>query len=212
VRVSSVHERFDTLPAMAAALLREHEEPLYLAGCSMGGMLALEVLAQTPQRVAAVALLGTTARADTPEMLKLRSDAIALYEQGRADEVILANVPFALHESRQRDARLVEQYLAMTRRAGAAQLIAQNRAVMARRDYRSLLPSIACPLLVACGDSDRLTPPECAREIAAAAPQARLVELPRCGHLLTWERPDEVNAALLQWLAAPPSPAAAPRR
>jgi pimeloyl-ACP methyl ester carboxylesterase len=210
VEVVDVHTRFSTLPEMAAALLREHPGPLWLAGSSMGGMLALEVCAQAPGRVHAIALLGTTARADTPEMVKLRTEAIGLFEQGRADEVILANVAYALHESRHHDDALIHDYLAMTRRAGAAQLIAQNRAVIARRDYRSLLPSIACPVLVACGDSDLLTPPALSREIAAAVPRAHLALLPRCGHLLTWERPAEVNELLLGWLegrltAAPPA-------
>jgi pimeloyl-ACP methyl ester carboxylesterase len=207
VRVSDVHTRFGSLPGMAAALLRENPGPLWLAGSSMGGMLALEAFAQAPARVAGIALLGTTARADTPDMVQLRTEAIGLFEQGRADEVILANVAYALHESRHHDDALIHDYLAMTRRAGASQLIAQNRAVIARRDYRALLPSIACPVLVACGDSDLLTPPERSREIAAALPRARLVLLPRCGHLLTWERPAEVSALLVDWLATAAAPA-----
>jgi len=205
VRISDVHTRCPTLPAMAQALLREQPGPLWLAGSSMGGMLALEVFALAPERVAAIALLGTTARADTPDMIQLRTEAIGLFGQGRADEVVLANVAFALHDSRHHDDALIHDYLAMTRRAGAAQLIAQNRAVLARRDYRDLLPSIDCPALVACGDSDLLTPPDRSREIAAALPRARLVVVPRCGHLLTWERPAEVNAELLQWLTEAPA-------
>lgn len=200
VCVTQVHARFDTLPAMAAGLLAEHPGPLVLIGTSMGGILALEVLRQAPQRVKALALLGSTARPDTPEMVALRTQAISLFEAGRMDEVLRANLPFALHPSRLDDAALVADYLAMVRRAGAGQLVRQNRAIMARADSRPLLPHIGCPVLVACGADDLLTPPECSREIAAAVPGAELALLPGCGHLLTLEQPAAVTALLTRWL------------
>jgi pimeloyl-ACP methyl ester carboxylesterase len=202
VRVSDAHARAATLSGMAHLLLDEEPGPLVLAGTSMGGIVALEVFRQAPQRVAALALLGSSARPDTPQMIRLRSDAIVMFEQGRADEVLRANLPFAFHPSRAGDAALVSAYFEMIGRAGPAQLVRQNRALMARPDSRPLLPRLRCPLLVACGDADALTPPECAREIAAAVPQARLEILPDCGHLLTWEQPARVNALLLQWLHA----------
>lgn len=202
VAVSSVHTRHDSLPAMAAALLAETAGPLMLAGCSMGGMLALEVWRQAPQRVRAMALLGSSARADTPELLALRRQACELFAAGRVDEVLRANVAFAFHPLRARDATLVARYLAMIRRAGAQQLIAQNQAVMARPDSRTDLPRIACPVLLACGEADQLTPPEHSREMAALLPRARLEIVPGAGHLLTLEQPARVQALLLDWLGS----------
>ncbi len=201
VQVSDVHARFDTLPAMAAALLAEQPGAPVLVGSSMGGMLALEVQRQAPGRVPAMALLGTSARPDTPELLQLRGEAIALFAQGRADEVLRANIPFALHPQARHHDALVADYLAMMERAGAEQLIRQNRAVMARTDSRPSLASVRCPVLVVCGDADLLTPSEHAQEIADAVPGARLEIVPTCGHLLTWEQPERVNALLLDWLA-----------
>jgi len=200
VHVTDAHARADALSAMARLVLAEHDGPLVLVGTSMGGILALEVFRQAPQRVAAMALLGSSARPDTPEMIKLRSAAVREFEQGRVDEILRANVPFAFHPSRQGDAALVAQYFDMVRRAGAAQLIRQNRAIMARPDSRPLLRRLQCPVLVVCGDADALTPPECSREVACAVPQAELHLLPACGHLLTWEQPAAVNALLLSWL------------
>jgi pimeloyl-ACP methyl ester carboxylesterase len=200
VVVSDVHSRQPSLPAMAAALLAEHPGPLVLVGHSMGGMLALEAARQQPARIHALALLGTTARADTPELLRLRSEAIALFEQGRIDEVLRANVPFAFHPVSSCDKTLLRRYFEMVHRAGAAQLIRQNRAVMARADLRPALPTIACPVLVLCGEADRLTPPDCSREIAAALPAAELQVVANAGHLLTLEQPEQVNALLLAWL------------
>jgi pimeloyl-ACP methyl ester carboxylesterase len=200
VFVSSVHTRHATLPAMATALLAERHGPLWLAGCSMGGMLALEVWRQAPQRVRGLALLGTTARADTPELVALRTEACALFAAGRMEEVLRANVLFAFHPLHRRAPPMVDAYLAMLRRAGAAQLIAQNRAVMARPDSRPTLQRITCPVLVACGEADQLTPPEHAREIAALTPGARLEMVPGAGHMLTLEQPARVGALLLDWL------------
>jgi pimeloyl-ACP methyl ester carboxylesterase len=199
VQVSDVHTRWATLPQMAAALLAESGGDLLLCGTSMGGMLALEVLRQAPQRVKALALLASSARPDTPELIRLRSDAIALFEQGRMHEVLQANVAFAFDPAHA--AALAPPYLAMMDRAGAAQLIAQNRAIMARVDQRPLLPRIACPTLVVVGQSDLLTPPEHAQEMASLIPGARLKILPKCGHLLTWEQPKRVNQLLIDWFA-----------
>jgi pimeloyl-ACP methyl ester carboxylesterase len=131
---------------------------------------------------------------------------------GRMDEILRANVPFAFHPSRQGDAAMVRDYFAMIRRAGTAQLIRQNRDIMARPDSRPLLRRLQCPVLVVCGDADALTPPECSREVAAAVPRAELHVLPACGHLLTWEQPEAVNALLRAWLARlEPGPVAGPR-
>ena len=202
VHVTDVHARHAALPDMAAALLAETEGPLVLIGTSMGGVLALEACCQAPRRVRALALLGSTARADTPQIQQLRTEAAALFEQGRMDEVLRANVPFAFHPSKSADRALVADYFAMVRRAGPAQLARQNRAMAARADLRPLLPTIACPMLVVCGENDLLTPPECSEEMAAAAPHARLERLPACGHLLTLEQPARINELLSRWLDA----------
>lgn len=201
VAVTDVHFRHDTLPAMAAALLAEHPGELVLCGTSMGGMVALEAARQAPQRVKALALLGTSARADTPELIALRESAIAEFAAGRAETVVRANVMFAFHPRVPGDSALAQTYLDFVLRAGAHALIRQNRAIMARADLRPALAAIRCPTLVVCGDTDLLTPPDHSREIAAAIPGARLEVVPDCGHLLTLEQPQQVNALLLDWLA-----------
>lgn len=199
LQVSDAHTRFGTLPEMAAAVLAEQPGDLRLCGTSMGGMLALEILRQAPQRVKALALLASSARPDTPELIQLRSEAIPLFEQGRMHEVLEPNVPLALHPAHL--PALAGRYLAMMERAGAAQLVAQNRAIMARPDQRPWLPRIACPTLVVYGSDDQILPPEQSLELAALIPGARLEVLSRCGHLLTWEQPEAVNALLMDWLA-----------
>ena len=204
VRVSDVHQRHATLPEMARALLTEHDGPLVLVGSSMGGMVAQHAHREAPQRIAAMALLSTSARPDPPELLKLRSEAIVEFEAGRAEAVLRANAMFAFHPDHAGDRARVDDYVAQILRIGTQQLIAQNRAVMARADMRPWLADIRCPLLVACGEQDLLTPPEHAHEMAAAVPHAQLEVIAGAGHLLTWEQPARVNTLLLQWLAFSP--------
>ena len=201
VRVSDAHTRAATLPEMAALLWAEHPGRHGLVGASMGGMLALEMHRQAPDRVAALALLGTTARPDTPALIKLRTQACELFANGRMDEVLRANVLFAFHPHGARVAGLVERYLAMIRRAGAAQLIQQNRAVMARGDSRPHLPNIRCAVQVVCGEADQLTTPEHAREMAGLMAHAQLDIVPGAGHMLTMEQPERVSRLLLRWLS-----------
>ena len=199
--VSDAHSRHSSLSAMAASLLQEQAGELILCGASMGGMLAMEVVRQAPQRIRGLALLGTSARPEAEAIRALREAAIVLFEQGRVDEVLQANLPLAFHPGRAQDLVLQQSYLDFVMRAGAQQLIRQNRAVMARADARLHLAAVDCPTLVMCGDADLLTPPECSREIAQLIKGAEFVLLRECGHMLTMERPDEVNAALLRWLS-----------
>ncbi len=198
--VTDVHFRFGTVPAMAQALLNEHPGELILCGASMSGILAMEAVRQAPERIKGLALLGTNARPETPEMHTLRENAITWFEQGRAKELLLANTLLAFHPSRARDTTLTQTYLDFVLAAGTNQLIRQNRAIMARPDARLHLPRVTCPTLVLCGDSDQLTPPECSREIAGLIAGAELHFIAQCGHMLTMERPREVNALLLDWL------------
>ena len=185
----------------AARLLAQHTGPLVLAGASMGGMIAMEAARQAPQRIAGLALLGTTARPETPDMRALREGAIELFEQGRVREVIEPNVALAFHPVNAAKTELVQAYLDFVLDAGAEHLVRQNRAVIHRPDARQHLPSVACPVLVVCGAADQLTPPECSAEIAALVPGAEHHLLPGSGHMLTMEQPEVVTRLLVQWLA-----------
>jgi pimeloyl-ACP methyl ester carboxylesterase len=207
VTVSDVHQRCTNLPEMARTLLAEQPGRHVLVGASMGGMLALEMQRQAPQQVQALALLGSSPRPDTPEQLRLRSDAIGLFEAGRMEELLQANVLFAFHPEStglHGRAQMLRRYLAMVMAGGAEQLIAQNRAVMARVDSRPHLPAVACPALVLCGEADLLTPPDHSHDFVAPGsgiPGARLALVPGAGHMLTMEQPEAVNRLLMDWIA-----------
>ncbi|MEN9538377.1 MAG: hypothetical protein RLZZ126_612 [Pseudomonadota bacterium] len=198
--VSQVHSQFASIETMAAGLLDRHPGPLVLCGASMGGIIAMEAARQAPERIAGLALLGTNARPETEDMRRLRSGAIAFFEAGRALEVLQLNLPMAFHPVHAGHAGLTQTYLDMVMAAGSAQLVAQNRAIMARPDARLHLPQRRCPTLVLCGESDQLTPPECSREIAALVPHAQFHLVEKAGHMLTLEQPEAVAGFLLEFL------------
>jgi len=200
IAVSDIHARHHSIEAMAEALLAEHAGPLVLAGASMGSMVALHAALRAPDRVRGLALVGCSARADSDEVKRLRADAIEHFEQGDVEPFLRLNAPLVLHPRRATDHALVDDYLAMVLRAGADQLVAQNRAVMRRPDLRPRLGTIGCPALLLVGEADRLTPPEHAAEIAAALPLATLHTIEGAGHLPTLETPEQVNALLVGWL------------
>jgi pimeloyl-ACP methyl ester carboxylesterase len=194
--------RSDTMAGLARDLLEGCPfERFGLAGLSMGGYVALEVVRQAPERIARLALLDTSARADTPEQSQKRRDFIALAERGRFMGVTDALLPLLLHPASLRDAALVSVVKAMAKSVGKEAFIRQERAIMGRSDSLALLQRIACPTLVLCGRQDALTPLARHEEIAAAVPRARLEVIDDCGHLSTLEQPDAVSAALRRWLA-----------
>jgi len=196
------HRRDASMDGIAKRILSSAPPRFALAGLSMGGYIALEVVRQAPERVARLALLDTSARADSPEQAQKRRDFIDLAERGRFLGVTDALLPLLLHPSHLGDASLVATVKAMAKTVGKEAFIRQERAIMGRPDSRPLLAQIRCPTLVACGRQDALTPLDRHEEIAAAVPGARLEVIADCGHLSTLEQPQAVNAALARWLDA----------
>jgi pimeloyl-ACP methyl ester carboxylesterase len=192
----------DTMAAMAESVLAMMPGHFALAGLSMGGYVAFEVLRRAPERVARLALLGTSARPDTPEQLSRRRGLIALARKGNFKGVTGQLLPLLLHPGRLDDEALATEILAMAGRVGREAFLRQQAAIMSRPDSRPDLVRIACPTMVLCGRQDALTLPAWHTEIAAGIANARLVMLEDCGHLAPMERPTEVSAALADWLAA----------
>jgi pimeloyl-ACP methyl ester carboxylesterase len=191
------HTRDDTMAGIAARILASAPPRFALVGLSMGGYISFELLRQAPQRIVRLALLDTAARPDTPEASAARRTQVELANSGRFEEVIDALYPKLVHASRIADGTLRELNRQMGREVGVAGYCNQQAAIIARPDSRPLLASIRCPTLVLVGEADQLTPPDRAHEMASGIAGARLVTVPRCGHLSTLEEPAAVNQALL---------------
>jgi pimeloyl-ACP methyl ester carboxylesterase len=195
------HTRDDTMAAIAARILETAPERFALAGLSMGGYIAFAMMRLAPERIAKLALLDTSARPDTPEQKEGRKKFIALAQAGKLDEVVDTLTPRFLHPDHLKNETLTGTIRAMAQDTGAEAFVRQAKAVMAREDSRPLLVEIGCPTLVLVGDSDVVTPPELAKEIAADILGSKLVVVPNCGHLSTIEKPEAVNKAMTEWLA-----------
>ena len=194
------HRRDDSIAAIARRILSHAPPRFALVGLSMGGYIAFELLRQAPERVARLALLDTTARADAPEQKLRRGELIGLARAGRFDEIFDLAYPGLVHPDRHADEALRETVRCMAQDTGAEAFIRQQTAIMNRCDSRADLAAIGCPTLVLVGDADQLTPPARAQEIAAGIRGARMIEVPASGHLSTLEQPERVTAALAEWL------------
>jgi pimeloyl-ACP methyl ester carboxylesterase len=192
--------RDDTIAGMARSALAAALPRFALAGLSMGGYVAQEIMRQAPERVVKLALLDTSARADTPEQTQRRRDLIALSELGRFRGVTPRLLPLLIHRDRFEDKALVDTITAMADAVGPEGFRRQETAILNRRDGRADLARIAVPTLVLCGREDVLTPLPLAEEMAAGIPGARLEIIEHCGHLTTLERPDQTSRALDEWL------------
>jgi pimeloyl-ACP methyl ester carboxylesterase len=193
----------DSVAAMARRILDWAPARFALAGLSMGGYVAQELMRQAPERVTRLALLDTSARPDTPEQSRRRKGLIALARQGRFKGVTPRLLPMLVHPDRLEDAPLVDTVMGMAERVGRAAFLRQQTAILGRPDGVPDLSGIDCPTLVLCGRQDVLTPPDAHEEMAFHIPGATLVQVEACGHLSPLERPEPVLAAMRTWLAAP---------
>jgi len=192
--------RDDSLPAMARRVLDEAPAAFALAGLSMGGYVAQEIMRQAPERVTRLALLDTSARADTPERLAQRRGFIELAHKGEFHGITPRMLPVYLHPDHLKDKAITDRVLAMAQHVGREGYLRQQQAIMGRPDGRDDLRRITVPTLVLCGREDQATPLKLHEEIAALVPSATLVVIDHCGHLSTLEKPGEVNAAMRRWL------------
>jgi pimeloyl-ACP methyl ester carboxylesterase len=196
------HTRADGMEAIAGQILASAPPRFALAGLSMGGYLAFEVMRQAPERVTRLALLDTSARPDTPEQSQGRRELMALAEAGRLDEVADHLLALFVHPDRLADEPLCDTVREMVRATGVEAFVREETAIIGRPDSRPDLAAIRCPTLVLVGDGDVLTPPELAVEIADGIAGARLVTIEHCGHLPPLERPEQVTDALVEWMQA----------
>lgn len=185
---------------MAEAVLAAAPARFAMAGLSMGGYVAQEIIQRAPERVTRLALLDTRAQGYSAEIRAERERLLRQARHGRFDGVTPRLIASFIHPDRLGDAALTQAIGEMTRRVGRDAYIRQQTAVIARPDMRHVLPAIACPTLVLCGRQDAVTPLAEHEEMAALIPGARLVVVEHCGHLAPMERPEAVSRAMRDWL------------
>lgn len=201
----AAHGLSDTLGVMAERILASAAPRFALAGHSMGGRVALEVVARAPERVTRLALLDTGYEALAPGEAGDREKAgrYRLLEIARRDGMLVMAHDWArgmVHPARLTDKVLMDAIHAMIVRAGEQQFEAQIRALLARPDRTGLLSTLRMPTLVLCGREDSWAPLSRHQEMARRITGSQLADVPECGHMSTMERPAAVSAALRAWL------------
>ncbi|MEP7182940.1 MAG: alpha/beta fold hydrolase [Betaproteobacteria bacterium] len=199
-----------SLSAMAQRVLRDAPPTFALAGHSMGGRVALEIVRRAPERVTHLALLDTGFRARPAgaageDERARRLALLALAQEQGMRAMARAWVQPMVYPARLADAALIDAVLGMFERRTPAQFAGQIEALLARPEATELLRTIACPTLVLCGRADGWSTPAQHEEVAALIPGSRLAIVEDGGHMAPMERPDAVGAAMRTWLRTPAS-------
>jgi pimeloyl-ACP methyl ester carboxylesterase len=196
------HSGHETMAQIAQHILSNAPQRFALAGLSMGGYIAFEIMRQAPDRVTRLALLDTSAKPFNPMQAPGRYALVALAREEGMDAVLRQLLPMFLHPARVHDEALVATVLQMGRDTGPDAFDRQQAALMSRPDSRPTLAAIRCPTLVLVGAQDLLTPVAEHEAIAAGIAGSTLEIISDCGHLSTLERPDAVNRSMAAWLTA----------
>lgn len=190
----------DTMAALAQEVLRVAPPRFALAGLSMGGIVAMEILAQAPDRVDRLALLDTNPLAEAPEIQNKRGPQIARALQGDLAQVIRTEMkPYYLANGPDQTA-ILDLCLDMALTLGPAVFARQSLALRNRADRQGALAAFSGPALVLMGAQDQLCPRTRHDLMHDLMPQSRLVVIDGAGHLPPLERPIETTAALRRWL------------
>jgi pimeloyl-ACP methyl ester carboxylesterase len=191
----------DTIGAMAEAALAMAPPTFALAGFSMGGYVAFEILRRAAHRVERLALIDTQAVPDSPESTKRRRALLDQAKIGRFKGVQRTLLPQLVHSRHIDDATISQPIFEMAQEIGADGFMNEQRAIIDRADSRHLLVDIDVPTVVVVGRQDQVTPLPRSQEMAADIANSRLVVLEECGHMSPLERPVEVTDALRRWLS-----------
>lgn len=187
----------DSIATMAKFVLDDAPPRFVVAGFSMGGYVAFELLRRVPERVIGVAFVSSSARPDTPERAAERQGHVKMVEAGRYEEMFEEEFLSAYKDK----PALAEETRATLLRLGPKEFMRQSNTCMTRVDSRPDLSGIACPAIAICGRQDDVLPLSRSEEIAAGIPGARLAVIEDCGHSAPTERPQATTALLRYWLA-----------
>jgi pimeloyl-ACP methyl ester carboxylesterase len=196
------HTGFDTMAAIARGILANAPATFALAGLSMGGYVAFEILRQAPQRVTKLCLLDTSARPDAAERAEFRRGLVDVARKHGLAAVNRQLIGQLLHPDRVSDPAMTRVIDRMAEAVGIDGFARQQEAIITRPDSRPGLPGITCPTLIIVGADDAITPVALHEEMARAIPGSQMQVVRHCGHLSTLERPETVTDLMADWLAA----------
>ncbi|GAB5378547.1 MAG: alpha/beta fold hydrolase [Acuticoccus sp.] len=201
VIVPKGHYHAPGIKEMAAIVGPQIPAGSHVVAWSMGGYIALSLIAAGADDFASLALVGTSASPETAARTAERRRAMALAEAEGMAASHRAGLSVSCHDPDALDPALIADLSQMACDIGVDAFRSQQAAIIARPDGRPALQRFAGPVLILVGAEDRVTPPEFSREMHALKPGSRLVIVPGAGHCAPFEAPEAVNRVLSTWLA-----------
>jgi pimeloyl-ACP methyl ester carboxylesterase len=190
---------FNSIPAMAEHVLESAPDCFALAGHSMGGRVALEVMRTAPRRVCGLALLNTGVHAVRDGEPQSRSRLLRLAHEHGMSALAAEWLP-PMMAGGLRTAELMPRLVAMVERSTADSYTGQINALLNRPEAMAVLPTIGVPTLLLSGSEDTWSPVSQHETMRRRIPHATLFEVHGAGHMAPFERPDAVAVALREWL------------
>ena len=190
----------ETISELASDVLNNAPPVFALAGLSMGGIVAMEIVSQAPERVERLALLDTNPLAELPNVLKRRGPQIDAIKNGQLKEIIRDEMkPNYLFDG-VRKTEILKLCMDMALDIGPDAFIRQSIALRDRVDQKNTLGSYKRPALVLCGRHDVLCPLERHELMHTLLENSKLEIIEDAGHLPTLEQPKITTMALASWL------------
>lgn len=191
----------DNMTDIATQVLTQAPQNFALAGLSMGGIVAMEIVRLAPQRVTRLALMDTNPRAEADDIKAERQPQIDAVKAGQLEQLLREVMVPRYFTSHRVHSQLDELCVDMALSLGKDVFIRQSQALRNRRDQQATLASFDKLSLVLMGEEDDLCPLDRHQCMVALLSQATFVKIPRAGHIPTLEQPAATNAALKQWMA-----------
>jgi pimeloyl-ACP methyl ester carboxylesterase len=191
---------FSSLADMAGHVLASVQGPFAVAGHSMGGRVALEIVRRSEGRVTGIALLNTGVHPPAAHETVSRGRLVSLARSAGMTALAAEWLPPMLNQSAPVQADVHARLLAMIERGSPDSFAAQIRALLTRSDAAPVLAQLQVPTLLLSATGDAWSPPAQHAAMHELCPRAELIIVPAAGHMLPIEQPGAVAAALDSWL------------
>ena len=192
---------YNNVKDIAASLLKSLPKQFELVGLSFGGIVAMEMIRLSPERIFRMTLLDTSYLSEPPHISEKRKMQIDAVTKGQLNQVMMEeHIPYYLSDGSS-SGPISDLCLKMAQKMGEDVFVTQSRALISRMDQTETLKGIKIPTLVICGENDLLCPVSTHRDMANLIKGSNLMIIPKTGHLPTLENPKTTNRILKEWLS-----------
>jgi len=191
---------FSSVRELASDVLKKAPKKFSLLGHSMGGIVAMEIYSQEPNRIEKLILMDTNPKAELDEVKLKREPQIREVNNGKLIEVMRDEMkPNYLAESENKTS-VLSICMDMALNLGPDVFINQSRALQSRLDQQNTIQSIKIPVLIMCGSEDKLCPVERHEMMHNMISDSDLKIINNAGHMPTLEQPRETTEVIEEWL------------